>query len=395
MGLKFWLIAMTTCAVVSDALLLPFYPAWFAQRFDVHSPQHAGTYFAAVCLTAMLALPLWARRCGEQGPLRLLQWTQLAAGLLALLCSQITHLPLFWVVSLAMIVFKASYLLIYPWLLQGVQEQEHSHTIGVLSIVVHFGHIAGAVLGGWALARLPLESLFLIMAAGDFIQMLICRWVLWRRLHLGWSATAAAAPATPVPTGTARRVWALGLLMLLFYFSEYQVVPFFVEYWQHIAPRGGLELAAWVYAIPAGVALLALWLNRRSPRGGVLDSLPLCLTLGMVGLLLQASGDAAWVLAGRVVYGWAAFQLTVRLDALLFAMSTPADYARDYSRINIMQNLGVLLSTWSAGWLVAHAGLALPFVVAAAGFLLTLLLTPLLLRDAPSLSARSPAHVTR
>lgn len=396
MGLRFYLIAMTCAAVLSDAVLMPFYPAWFAQRFGVHSPEHAGAYFAAVCLVAMLALPLWARFWGARTPLPLLVWTQLAAGVLALVCSQITHLQLFWAVSLAMIAFKASYLLIYPYLLQGEAPERHGHTIGLLSIIVHFGHIAGALLGGWALSSLPLQALFILMASGDFVQMLMCRHAMQRGLHLGWATSEAeVVEAAPATARAPYRLAGLGLLMLLFYFSEYQVVPFFVEYWRQIAPQSGMQQASLMYAIPAAVALLALWLNTRSARGGVADGLVLCLILGIAGLLLQASGSPGWVIAGRIAFGWASFQLTVRLDALLFSLSTPAAYASDYSRMNLMQNIGVLLSTWSAGWLVGQAGLSVPFLVAAAGLLVTLLLLPLLLPTTLSTPNRSPVHVSR
>ncbi|MCX7206831.1 MAG: MFS transporter [Proteobacteria bacterium] len=375
MGLKFYLIMMTAVAVLSDSMLLPFYPQYFAGRFGQTSPEHVGSYIAAICLTAMLALPFWARIVRTTNTLRLLCWTQLAAGLLCIACSFVGSLWLFWLLSLAMIVFKASYLLVYPHIMQREEESKHAHTIGVLSIVVHFGHIAGAVIGGAMLSYWPMEQAFLLMAAGDFIQMAMCRYVLKKGLDRD---PIPAAPVSHSPaTGGGRQIYLLGILMLLFYFSEYQIVPFFVQYWQAIAPEHGMQLAAWVYAIPAAVGLAALWLNHK--RSGFMDGIYFCLLLGLAGLVLQASGQTGWVLLGRVLFGWASFQLTVRLDMLLFEISTPDSYASDYSKINLFQNIGVLLSSYSAGILVAKHGLSMPFWLAAGGFALLIMLWPLLM----------------
>ncbi len=278
---------------------------------------------------------------------------------------------LFWVLSLAMIVFKASYLLIYPYLMEGEDEANHSSTIGILSIVVHFGHIAGAVLGGFALAYWPLERAFLLMAVGDVVQIIVCAYIIYSGLE---RPSIHTHPEQTIKTSPG--IYALGILMLVFYFSEYQIVPFFVQYWQYIEPEHGVQLAAWVYAIPAGVGLIALWFNHSNRQSSFASNASFCLILGIAGLMLQGSGQANWVLLGRVLFGWASFQLTVRLDALIFEKSSPEAYAHDYSKINIFQNIGVLLSYYSAGWLVSLHGLSTPFWLAAAGLLLTLCIYP-------------------
>lgn len=386
MQLKVLLVAMTLVAVVSDTMLLPFYPQYFAERFGETDPEHVGAYIAAICLTAMLALPCWARLARGRCTMRLMVFTQCGAGLLSVACALCDSLPAFWALSLAMIVCKASYLLVYPYLMEGEPESQHTHTIGVLSIVVHFGSIAGALLGGSSLQYLPVEQAFIVMAAGDFLQMALCIYL----LKAGLARPVSPRAPEPVARG-GLRIHALGVLMLVFYFSEYQVTPFFVEYWRSISPSSGPIESALVYAIPAGMALLALHLNGRSASGGVFNGAYLCLSLGMLGLLLQASGHQALALGGRCLYGWALFQLTVRLDTRLFEISTPASYARDYSTINLYQNVGVLSSSFAAGALIASHGLRMPFWLATAGLALSFALYPLLTRSS-SLSNRKTAH---
>ena len=81
-----------------------------------------------------------------------------------------------------------------------------------------------------------------------------------------------------------------------------------------------------------------------------------------------------------MLFGWALYQVTVRLDALLFELSSPEHYAVDFSKINIFQCLGNMGSAYGAGLLVSHYGQAMPFWVGAAGLLLTAALFPMLLR---------------
>jgi hypothetical protein len=66
------LLTLTTLAVVGDAVLLPFYPQYFASRFGVNDASLVGNYLAAMCLVVMLALPAWAALARRVDLLRLL-----------------------------------------------------------------------------------------------------------------------------------------------------------------------------------------------------------------------------------------------------------------------------------------------------------------------------------
>ena len=174
MTLRTCLIMMTALAVITDNLIIPFYPQYFAERFDNPPEQHVGLYLAVVSLVVMSVFPLWARLAKRVHPVRILISAQLMAGSLTAACYFIDSLPLFWVVSLLMVVFKGSYLLMYPYVMSLQQQDNHTRTIGTLSVVVHFGAILGAALGGLILQIMNIGDVFLVMAAGDFIQMAIC-----------------------------------------------------------------------------------------------------------------------------------------------------------------------------------------------------------------------------
>ncbi|MFY0992193.1 MFS transporter [Halomonas sp. C05BenzN] len=376
-----WLVAVTAVAVVSDAMLLPFYPQFFAERFGVADPSHVGGYLAMSCLVVMLALPVWARLARRLGTLRLLIATQLVAGGLSLSCAVITSLPWFWGLSLAMLVAKASYLLVYPYLMHFAPRDRHASLIGLLSVVVHAGGILGAVIGGLVLEHWQAAQVFRVMAVSDALQVAVCLLLLRR------GRAPHAAPATPPAPGTSGAILRLGLVMLLFTFSATLARPFFAQYWALASGLPGEVLAGAVFAIPGGVAvaLLALDLLGRRPGG---EAIVLPLAIGLTGLLLQASGEIAAILAGRVLFGWALFRVTVRLEVRLFQLSTPARYASDFSKIHVFQGLGVLVASWGAGRLVDAQGLASPFLVAALGFALCALAHRLLLARAEATPAR-------
>ncbi len=399
MSLRLHILTMTLLAVISDAILIPFYPQFFSARYGLDDPVHAGAYVAAISVAVMATLPLWARVARRIEPLRLLVYTQCAAGCFSLLCDRAPDVPSFWLLSMLMFMCKSSYLLMYPYLMRLTPKDQHAATIGMLSVIVHFGAIFGAVVGGFVLQSWGPRAGIYAMAAGDFFQMAVC-------IHLIRSgkivpvngSVDAAAP----PTAQARWDWRarlpvlrLALVMLMFDFSAYLIRPFFALYWQRASGNPSELLSGAAFAIPGAVALLALWLQARiRARGGRQPDHTLGnLLLGAAGLLLQAAPEPLLIVLGRVLYGWSLFQIIVKLEVNLFRLSTPQRYAQDYSITNFFQNLGVLLSSFAAGAIVERHGLALPFMLAAGGFVLTALLDRCILR-VPSASpgAEVPVH---
>ncbi|WP_233888490.1 MFS transporter [Paraburkholderia flagellata] len=377
MKLRSTIILMTTFAVVSDAILIPFYPQFFAARYGVTSPVHAGAYVAFISIVVMLTLPLWARIAKRLDAMHLLIYTQCAAGVLAVASYFAQTVALFWVLSLVMFMCKSSYLLMYPYMMRLEAKESHVHAIGVLSVVVHFGAIAGAVAGGFVMQVWDAHHCIFAMAAGDFVQMAICLSLI--RTHgiarrCRFADGAKEARATP---GLRARlpILRLALLMLAFDFCVYLIRPFMASYWQAVTHAPGELVPGLVFAIPGMVALVALRLNQRLTAQGkrVPDHMLANLLLCTAGMLLQGVEAPLWIVMGRVMFGWALFQIVVKLDVTMFALSTPASYAADYSVINFFQNLGVLLASFAAGAIVDEAGLRGPFFVASAGLVFTAL----------------------
>jgi MFS transporter, DHA1 family, multidrug resistance protein len=401
MNLRSTIILMTTFAVVSDAILIPFYPQFFAARYGVTSPVHAGAYVACISIVVMLTLPVWARIAKRLDAMHLLVYTQCAAGLLSVASYFAATVPLFWVLSLAMFMCKSSYLLMYPYMMRLEPKESHAHTIGLLSVVVHFGAIAGAVAGGFVMQVWDAHHCIFAMAAGDFVQMAICMSLIRSHRIARRCRFADDVEAQTVRPGLRQLlherlpILRLALLMLAFDFCVYLIRPFMSSYWQHVSGSRNELVSGLVFAIPGMVALVALRINKRIAALGKRLPNPMSanLLLCAAGMLLQGVEAPLAIVAGRVMFGWALFQIVVKLDVTMFSLSTPASYAADYSVINFFQNLGVLLASSAAGAIVDATGLRTPFFIASAGLVFTALLGVWLL-DRPRAKAAASANLT-
>ena len=80
------------------------------------------------------------------------------------------------------------------------------------------------------------------------------------------------------------------------------------------------------------------------------------------------------MIIGRLIYGWGLFQVMVTLEVLLFQISKPSQFARDYSQVHLFQNIGLIFASLMTGFTVAEFSLNWPFYMSAIVFVLTLLM---------------------
>lgn len=378
MKLKVSLILLTLISVVADTMILPFYPQFFEQEFGVTDSLHIGAYIAACCFTVMIAFPYWAKVARKVEELQLWVVTQIVAGALGITCFLSTDLISFWVLSQLMLVFKASYLLIYPYVLRLEEGNKHLGIVGLFSVLMHFGGIGGAILGGITLEHFEPKNVFLIMAASDAIQVILCAYLVkvqklpWRLKNQKSDPNQVSENPTSVTRKTPLMVYAIGIVSLLFYMSSFVARPYFSLHWHQVFGLSNEVLAGMVYAIPAWVALVGLWLNKVfPPKRSHLFSIQVAIVIGAIGLLLQAEPNWQWVILGRCLLGYALFVTTVRLEVILFEHSEPDYYGADYSKVHLLQNVGIIAASFTVGSLMTQAELNVPFYFAAAGFLVT------------------------
>ncbi|MFP3449042.1 MFS transporter, partial [Pseudomonas sp. SIMBA_067] len=85
----------------------------------------------------------------------------------------------FWIYYQLMLVLKASYLLIYPFALRLEQQTKHLSIIGLFSVLMHFGAIGGALIGGYFFSLAEPRYALLLSSAGDLVQVLLCAYLMY------------------------------------------------------------------------------------------------------------------------------------------------------------------------------------------------------------------------
>lgn len=376
MILRFAILVMSACGVISDSILIAFYPQFFEARYGLTSTVHVGAYIAAISIAVMCALPFWAKLTRRIETLHLLWITQCVAGSLAIASAHASTVEMYWVLTMLMFIMKASYLLLFPYLMREEKPENHGLVIGMVAVVVHVGAIFGASVGGSALQYLGPEASMYLMSAGDFVQMGICLFLIFSGNSARKNNDAARVGKNEQltrPTGAWIALAKLSGLMLLFDMSAYLVRPFFSVYWESIYASGNQTITGIVFAIPGVVAIIGLIINKSFLKKQFrnLDHTAINLLIGATGLLLQASSSPLLILIGRCLYGWSLFQVVVKLEVTLFRISQPAFYDRDFAVTNFFQNLGVLLASFAAGYIVSWIGVPMSFALAAAGFIFT------------------------
>ncbi len=396
MSIRLCLIVLILVADISDTLLLPFYPQFFSKVFAVNSPQHVGAYIAACCFVVMFSFPIWAKVAKYINELHLWLYTQMISAALATACFYTDSINSFWFLSLLMLFFKASYLLVYPYIIKQEQQDKHLAMVGLFAVILHFGSIVGAFFGGIILTGDNPQNAYLVMASTDVIQTLICLYII-RISAVSWQPKDAQNSLTKIE-GTVKDatnetavikneflpsyIVKLGLITLLVYMSAFLIRPFFAVYWQTVSLSENEILSSVIYSITAWAALLGLWYNHRQQKKVAQSNhkkiIILSICLCILGLFLQGIDNITSIIIGRCLFGWGMFQTTVHLQTLLFTLSHPAQYNTDYSKIHFFQNIGLLLSSVTIGAIVEYTSIHNSFTFAAIGFCLAVILFYLL-----------------
>ena len=376
-ALKSSLVLLTIISVVCDTMILPFYPQFFSAQFGLQSSNHIGAYIAVCCITVMCAFPVWAKIAQHVHELYLWVITQIMAGLLGVACFYSENVWSFWLLSQLMLVFKASYLLIYPFVLSIEEKQQHLGVVALFSVLLHFGGIGGALLGGLIIQSIEPRFLYLVMAAGDCLQVMLCLYLIYllKVSYKPRELTASSVKRQRFPGYIIR----LGVISMGVYFSMFLATPYFTLLWQQVSDFSNALLAGAVFAIPAWVALVILITTKNKPATNQHSkTIAYALMLSSIGLFIQLSSHWQWLVLGRVVFAIGLFLLTVRLQVMLFAMSEPRFYSSDFAKLHFMQNIGVICASFLAGDLVSRFELNTPLLTGSVGFAITLCLFYLL-----------------
>ncbi|WP_410211758.1 MFS transporter [Aquirhabdus sp.] len=354
--------------VFTETILSPFYPQFFSQVFGITDLSLTGEYVALCRFTVLISAPLWGFLAKKIDPLKLLIIGQSCAALITLGLSQASQLTFFLILSVLLLIFKSSYFLFYSLLIELQGRRKQLRTVGQVQLVVQVALIASALASSWVLHFEHPLKLFVVVAALDVLQVILCFWVFRQRKQ---------QPKAEVPKETSdlqqthylwrpQTVFAYGLLILAFSIATNSVRPYLTAYGIQTLHMSQLT-AAVLYLIPSLMAfavfpiLHSQWIKRIQ----VSSAYSVMLGLLVISLAWQALAQSIYSLfAARVIFGFSMLLGQALLENHLFtnASSSPHWY---FSLTTVVQNSGQLFAPLLAAWVVAWYGLTAPFWLAA------------------------------
>jgi len=345
-------------AALAESLPAPFYPKIFKETFGINDPEYTGIYLCILRLTFMLSYPVWAWVSKNINLFRLLSMTQFIAGVASIYCGLTNDVSVFYACSILMVLFKSSYLLLYPYLIS--QSENKASTVTRLGIFVHLSMIISAISGAYILDKISVQYLFIIIGLFDFIQMGISS-----RLTDIQNVIQLQPTSESISFDKTRLLW-ICMITFMFYLSSTLIRPFYTEFIiERYAPQADYTLAAVLFIIPS---LSALFLLPLAGKGSIVKnttficSIILCIS---VVLFLQTYVNSLISeIVLRSLFGMAIFLIFVYLDTSFFETTSGKDSARAYSLLHITQNIAYMTAPLLAGFLVASDGYAGPFIVA-------------------------------
>jgi DHA1 family multidrug resistance protein-like MFS transporter len=338
-------------AALTDALLVPFYPQFFAQTFGSSSLVTPGLYVALCRLAIAVTLPFWTRLTRRVAPLRLVAAAQVIAGSAGLLCAVAPNLHAFLAFTFIAEGARGCYLLLYPVLVQSVEPARRSSVVATVAAAINGAGLLAALLGGVLLENLGGRTALVIAGLSDYAQLLCLLPVLARH---GAPVPAPAPDTTAQMSGKRPAVRVrLYLLCVVTFFATGAIVlirPHFTTFVDaEIAPGLPLWVLGAVFVIPNAVAVLATRLGGRvahSPHAR-LWLVGAAWALAITAVLQLASPSLAFLIAARAAHGLAIYLIDVTVDYA--TLCGDQDTYGQFGIMSAFQNASIVVAPLAAG----------------------------------------------
>ncbi|WP_162144214.1 MFS transporter [Sporocytophaga myxococcoides] len=353
-------------AALAESLPAPFYPRIFKDTFGIIDPAYTGAYLCILRLTFILSYPLWAWVSKKTDIFRLLCLTQLTAGMTSIYCGLTKDLTEFYACSILMVLFKSSYLLMYPYLIS--KSENKTSTVAKLGILVQLSMIVSAIASAFIIDKISIQYLFIIIGLFDFIQMAISLRLIGIKKSFQLQSHSESMAFDQI-----KLLW-ICMITFLFYLSSTLIRPFYTEFIiDRYAPVANYAWSAVLFIIPSLSALFLLPLAGRSTI--IKNTTFICgviLIISIVLLLQAYVNSLISEIIFRSLYGISIFLIFVHLDISFFETTSGKDSAKAYSLMHITQNIAYMTAPLLAGFLVGRDGYTAPFEMASICAMLSL-----------------------
>ncbi len=363
---SFALFLCVFLAVFNEVLLSPFYPQFFRKVFGVEDLAYTGYYIFICRLTVVFCAPIWGILSRNIEVKYLLYIGQAGAAIMTALMGTSNSASRFLVYTIILLLFKSSYLLVYPLIIQLAREEKRATVAGIYQAVFHGAIVAATIAGaGMVNFAAPLR-LFYLIAVADVVQLIICIYIL--RDVSTRKENKQNSENAPVVKNQLGFIVAIGMVILSFQLANNLVRPYFTEYVTTNFLNINLLTSSLLFLIPSIMAIAALPYIRKACKPKALPSIYL------VGICLLATSlffqgwtqNIVILILARVVYGFCLAVTQAALELQLFNSSASNRLHFNYSLVTSFANVGHLAAPLMASWLVNSYSLAVPFLAAGA-----------------------------
>ncbi|HET8962540.1 MAG TPA: MFS transporter [Chitinophagales bacterium] len=360
-------------AVLTDSMLIPFYPRFFELVYQEHSLLITGVFIAFCRIVMIISFPFWGWLAKRVNPLKILTYTQGMAGIICIICSFAGTLTSFFICSFLIELLKSSYLLIYPYLVKTSKTNNRAVTISGISIILNLGIVISTLLGGYFIEHFHPRFIFIIVGCMDILQMIISRYIT-KSIQVKENM-----PSNEVMQAAQSKINLpiLCLISLFFYFSMVIVRPYFVLFLtSNDKDNLSVSVAALIFIIPNIVALFIAPFTSKLISSYPLNTLLIgsCVLMS-IGLAMHIyPNNASIVIGGRIIYGTGMFLCEVIIDMLVFTRSTENNIYKYYSYLNVVQNISIVIAPLTAATFISAYGQYPIFLSAIAAILIMIIL---------------------
>ncbi len=363
----------------TEVLLAPFYPQFFRKVFGVEDLSYTGYYIFICRLTVVAISPLWGLFARWIEVKWLLYCGQAGAAIMTALMATANSAEQFLGFTVGLLLFKSSYLLVYPLIIQLAEEEKRPTIAGTYQAVFHGAIVSATVAGAWMVNQQAPLSVFYGIALVDLFQLGLCFFAL-----RGVSTRKAGTTPSKQPEKAVGDHWkfilAMGIVVFTFQLANQSIRPYFTQYVTAAEPFGvSLFTSSFLFLIPSVMAVTALPYIRKV---GKPQHLPLLygfgLTLLIISLYSQGFANNLPILViSRLVYGFFFAVTQAALELQLFGSSSQKRLHFNYSLAIAFANAGHLAAPLFASWLVESYSLATPLLAAGTICVLNLVFTQL------------------